>query len=220
MRIYLKTSHNKVPVPFNYQQKLVGVIHKWIGNNQIHDDISLYSFSWLNGGRKVGNALDFSNGATMFISFHDDDIIKTIIGSILDDPDMFCGMTVEDVTIANHPNLSEQDRYYCASPIFIKRTLANGNIKQYVFNDAESNHLLKETLETKMEAAGMEKDETLDIQFDNTYMNKRLKLINYHGINNKASLCPVIIKAKEETKRFIWDVGLGNCTGIGFGSIR
>ena len=220
MRIYLKISPNKVPVPFNYQQKLVGVIHKWIGNNRIHDSISLYSFSWLNGGKKVDNALDFSNGATMFISFHNNDVIKTIIRSILDNPDMFCGMSVEDITISRYPNLSKRELYYCASPIFIKRTLTDDNIKQYVFNDSEANSLLKETLETKMKAAGIEKDETLDIQFDVAYLKKRLKLINYHGINNKASLCPVIIKAKEETKRFIWDVGLGNCTGIGFGAVK
>lgn len=220
MRIYLKISPNKIQVPFNYQQKLVGVIHKWIGNNLIHDSISLYSFSWLNGGKKVGNALNFLNGATMFISFHNADMIKIIISSILNDPDMFCGMAVEDITIASYPNFSEKELYYCASPIFIKRKLTDGNAKQYLFNDTNSNFLLKDTLETKMRAAGIEKDETLDIQFDTTYTKKRLKLINYRGINNKASLCPVIIKAKEETKRFIWDVGLGNCTGIGFGAIK
>ena len=37
MRILLKTSANTTPVPFDYQQKLVGTIHKWIGNNSIHD---------------------------------------------------------------------------------------------------------------------------------------------------------------------------------------
>lgn len=220
MRIYLKISPNKIQVPFNYQQKLVGVIHKWIGNNIIHDNISLYSFSWLNGGKKIGNALDFSDGATMFISFYNEDIIKTIISSILNDPDMFCGMVVEDIAIARYPNFSERELYYCASPIFIKRTLTNGNVKQYLFSDSESKSLLKDTLETKMKVAGIEKDETLDIQFDTTYLKKRFKLVNYRGVNNKASLCPVIIKAKESTKRFIWDVGLGNCTGIGFGAIN
>ena len=51
MRIHLKTTPNTKPVPFDYQQKLVGTIHKWIGDNSIHDKISLYSFSWINGGR-------------------------------------------------------------------------------------------------------------------------------------------------------------------------
>ena len=115
MRIHLKTSANTTPVPFDYRQKLVGTIHKWIGNNSIHDTISLYSFSWLNGGRKVENALQFSQGATMFISFYDESIIKVIIRTILEDPEMFCGMFVTDITIGAEPQFSERDLYYCAS---------------------------------------------------------------------------------------------------------
>ena len=78
MRLHLKTTPNKSPVPFNYQQKLVGTIHKWLGNNTIHGAISLYSFSWLKGGRKEGDALRFANGASMFISFFDDNYIRKI----------------------------------------------------------------------------------------------------------------------------------------------
>ena len=219
MRIHLKTSPNTTPVPFDYQQKLVGTIHKWIGNNSIHDMISLYSFSWLNGGRKVEDALQFSQGSTMFISFYDESIIKTIIRTILEDPEMFCGMSVTDITIGTEPKFSERELFYCASPVFIKRKLEDGSIKQFNFNDKEANHYLKETISSKMREAGLEEDETLDISFDLSYSKKKLKFVRYHGIGNKASLCPVIIKGKPETKQFIWNVGVGNCTGIGFGAI-
>ena len=37
MRIQLFTCKNEQVVPFNYQQKLIGTIHKWLGNNDIHD---------------------------------------------------------------------------------------------------------------------------------------------------------------------------------------
>jgi len=38
-------------IDFAYQQKMVGVIHSWIGfNNDLHGALSLYSFSWLHGG--------------------------------------------------------------------------------------------------------------------------------------------------------------------------
>lgn len=42
MRIHISTTKNTSLVPFDYQQKLVGTIHKWIGHNSIHDSISLY----------------------------------------------------------------------------------------------------------------------------------------------------------------------------------
>ncbi len=218
MRIHVKTSPNTKPVSFDYQQKLVGTIHKWIGNNSIHDIISLYSFSWLNGGRMIDNALQFRNGATMFISFYDERIVKQIIKTILEEPEMFCGLTVSDITIDDDPQLSNRELFYCASPIFIKRKLADGSIKQFNYNDAEANQYLKETLLSKMRKAGLE-DDSLDIQFDTSFNKKRLKLVRYHEIGNKANLCPVIIKAKPETKLFAWNVGIGNCTGIGFGAI-
>lgn len=218
MRIHLKTTANTTPVPFDYQQKLVGTIHKWIGKNTLHDEISLYSFSWLNGARMVDNALQFQNGASLFISFYDETIMKRIIKTILDTPEMFCGLIVTDITIDNEPELLNRERFFCASPIFIKRKLENGMTKQYVYSDEQVSHLLKETLLSKMKVVGIE-DDTLDIRFDLSYKNKKTKLVRYHGIGNKANFCPIIIKAKPETKRFAWNVGIGNCTGIGFGAI-
>lgn len=125
MRIHISTNKNTSLVPFDYQQKLVGTIHKWIGNNSIHDRISLYSFSWLEGGEIVSNALNFPKGATMFLSFHDDNVMRKIIKTILDDPQMFCGMSVKDITIDDTPSLESQELFYCASPIF--------KLRKYVF---------------------------------------------------------------------------------------
>lgn len=218
MRLHLKTTPNKSPVPFNYQQKLVGTIHKWLGNNSIHGAISLYSFSWLKGGRKEGDALRFANGASMFISFFDDNYIRKIARSILDDPEMFCGLVVTSITIEDSPMIDDRELFFCASPIFIKRHHTDGTINHYNFTDPQANQFLKETLLSKMKIAGLE-DETLDIRFDTSYSKKKLKLVHYHGIGNKASICPIIIKGKPATKLFAWNVGVGNSTGIGFGAI-
>lgn len=51
------------------------------------------------------------------------------------------------------------------------------------------------------------------------YSGKRIKLMTYKGIKNKASMCPVIIKGTLQSKQFAWNVGIGNSTGIGFGAI-
>ncbi len=222
MRIILNTTPATTPVPFDYQAKMVGCIHKWIGErNLLHDTISLYSFSWLKDGKAEAKAkaLSFPKGATFFISFYDDSVIKTIIQAILNEPAMFCGMTVSDVTLADYPDFDHRDYFYCGSPIFIKRTMADGSIKQYNYLDAEAGLLLTETLKSKMRRAGLDEDKTLGIHFDTSFDKKKLKLVRYHGINNKASMCPVVITGKAETKRFAWDVGIGNCTGIGMGSI-
>lgn len=218
MRIYIQTTPNLTSVPFDYLPKLVGTIHKWIGKNSFHDNISLYSFSWLNGGRKVGDSLEFKYGAKFFISFYDSSVIKKIIKSILDAPDIFCGLRVTEVSLADEKDVAERELFFCASPIFIKRELEDGSLKHYCYDDIAANSLIKETLLSKMKEVGLE-DETLDIRFDISYSKKKMKLVHYRGIGNKANICPIIIKAKPETKLFAWNVGIGNCTGIGFGAI-
>lgn len=220
MRIILKTSPNSHPVPFDYQAKLVGCVQKWIGpDNDYHGKISLYSFSWLQDGKATQDALSFPHGARFFITFHDSNVTKTIIRTILADPTMFCGMEVRDITLAEEPDFSKRSLFFCASPILLKRRMEDGSYRQFNYNDAEAGTIMRETLLNKMRTAGMEEDETLEINFDSTYQKKKLKLTHYHGIGNKASMCPVIINAKPETKRFAWEVGIGNSTGIGFGAI-
>lgn len=220
MRIILKTSPNSHPVPFDYQSKLVGCMQKWLGtDNDYHGKISLYSFSWLQEGKSVNGSLSFPLGARFFISFYDDNAIKDIIRTILGDPTMFCGMSVTDINLADMPDFAERDLFFCGSPILIKRRMDDGRYKQYNYLDCEANELMKETLLTKMRKAGLEEDKTLDIRFDTSYGKKKLKLVHYRNIGNKVSLCPVIIHAKPATKRFAWEVGIGNSTGIGFGAI-
>lgn len=223
MRIHLITTPNTQIIPFDYQQKLVGTLNKWLGKyNEEHGKISLYSFSWLQQGKLAKDGLDFPHGATWFISFYDDKNIKTIIKTILKDPEMFDGMKVSNVTIEKTPDLSSRELFYVASPIFIKRFIKEGESssdKQYTFNDSEANELMRQTLIHKMKIAGIGEDDTLDIKFDLSYSNKKTKLSTYRGIKNRTSLCPVIIQGNPETKAFAWNVGIGSSTGIGFGAI-
>jgi CRISPR/Cas system endoribonuclease Cas6 (RAMP superfamily) len=51
MRLHLYLSPNERPVPFDYQHYLTGAFHKWLGANDLHDRLSLYSLSWLYEGR-------------------------------------------------------------------------------------------------------------------------------------------------------------------------
>ena len=222
MRIHIQTTSNSSVVPFDYQQKLIGTIHKWLGNNEIHDKISLYSFSWLLGGEMIKNqGFNFPDGADFFVSFYEDGYLKILIRTILSDPEMFCGLAVRDITIVNQPIFSEDAQYFrLASPIFIKRLKEDGkDYKFYLFKDKESGSLMTETLKHKMQEAGLPEDDTLKIEFDLSYTRKQEKLVKIHGIKNKSSMCPIIIQGRPESKLFAWTVGIGNSTGSSFGSL-
>ncbi len=209
-------------VPFDHQHMLTGKIHKWIGRNNIHDGISLYSFSQLQNGTKVENRLDFPNGTSWFISFWDNQIIKILISSIRKDPELICGMKVQEIILQETPVFQNKIKFRVASPVLIKRNV-NSHIKFYYYNDKEAGMFLSQTMHNKMINAGLQHDDSLKISFDLDYRPKRTKKINYKKgntvIENKCSLCPIIIQGKPETIAFAWNVGVGNSTGIGFGAL-
>jgi CRISPR-associated endoribonuclease Cas6 len=206
-------------VLFNYQPLMVGTIHKWLGCNELHGNTALFSFSWLLNAKAGSDGLYFPDGAKFFISFFDDHYMKQVIRTILCEPEMFNGMSVIDVTIQEEPDFSNQTLFRCASPIFLKNSPDRNDGKHYTFEDEESGKLLTDKLLYKMDIAGLHRDESLSIRFDTTYQARRTKVIHYKKIGNRASLCPVIIEGKRDTKAFAWNVGLGNSTGIGFGAI-
>jgi CRISPR-associated endoribonuclease Cas6 len=217
MRIHLKTTSNTKPVPFDHLPSLVGSLHKWIGKNEIHDSMSLYSFSWLKGGKSNDKGLNFRYGSNFFISAYQEDLLKSIIKGILKDPEISFGLKVIDITIQQDPEFSTKERFLTASPVLVKRKQGDRE-RHYLFNEEGVDDLLTETLRTKLKFAGLE-DSTLQIQFDRNYRSAKGKKVNYKGIGNMANVCPVIIKGKPETIAFAWNVGLGNSTGIGLGTL-
>lgn len=218
MRIHFKCTANTVTVPFDYQQKLVGVLHAWLGTNELHNKISLYSFSWLQGSRRYKDGLTFPVGATWFISFHEEEYVKTIVQSVMDQPDMFCGMRVKDILIQETPDLSSKEHFFLGSPVFVKR-FDNGKYKHYTYEDENVGELMTETLKHKMRIAGLPDDPSLNIAFDLSYPNKKVKLVSIHGVNNRCSMCPLIIQGTAATKAFAWNCGVGSLSGCGCGSI-
>ena len=217
MRIHLKLSNNKTTLPFNYQPYLVGAFHKWLGKNAEHGELSLYSFSWLSNGKIQKNGFEFPDGTNWFISAHDETLIKKIIIGIQNDPEIKFGLTVKEILLNETPNFTNAERFKVASPVFIKRNTSEG-IKFYFYNDADSPKLLTETLKHKLEKAGIE-NSNVEVTFDKLYPNPTTKKSNYNGIDNKGSVCPIIITGSQEQITFAWNVGVGNSTGIGFGAL-
>jgi len=218
MRIHLRVHTSNKIIPFDHQPLLVGTIHKWVGWNEEHGKVSLYSFSRLEGSTVVKEGLKFEHGSSFFFSSYQVDLIKKMISGIQRDPSMFYGMSVREIIIQEDPDLSARDLFLVGSPIFIKRRVG-AKIEHILYKDSRAPACLKETLQTKMNLAGIF-DESLDIRFETSYPKAGTKKISYNGIDNRASWCPIIIKAKPETKLFAWNVGIGNSTGIGFGAIK
>ncbi|MFI3263254.1 MAG: CRISPR-associated endoribonuclease Cas6 [Rikenellaceae bacterium] len=226
MRINIKTSPSTKIIPFNHQHMFTGVIHKWFGQNDFHSAVSLYSFSSLMGGVPMNGGLIFREGAQFFITCWEKEQSLKLIKGIRQNPDMFCGLKVEEIMISETPDMGTKTQFQLGSPIFIKRTLFENekkSLQYYFYDDDESSGLLEKTLRTKMSLANIP-DELFTIKFDTSYKNKKTRKIDYKKGNSfitiRASMCPVIIEGSTLIKEFAWSVGLGNSTGIGFGALK
>jgi len=221
MRLHLQLSPNTDPVPFNYQHKLTGTLHKWLGQNDLHDKISLYSFSWLRGkvnGTQSG--LNFPQGARWFISFWEKEYTEKLKNGILADPEVIYGMKVKSIKEQSIPEFGEEYRFKVASPVLVRKNRDDGTREHLEFEDKAVDKIMSRRMQSKLKEAGFD-DEHLDIkiEFDRNYSNPKTKLIEIKGIQLKANLCPVKISGTDDAVKFAWDVGVGELTGSGFGAL-
>lgn len=219
MRIHLELSNSKQILPFNYQSLLTGAIHKWIGaSNVVHDQLSLYCFSWLQNTITKKAGILTTEDSHFFIAAHDENLIKSIVKGILNDPEICFGIHITNVQIINSPAFSTKERFITASPVFIKRKFDQR--EQHIsYDDPNAALYLTETLQNKLKSAGIS-SEGIKVSFDTNYTSPKTKVITYKGIGNKANVCPIIIEGEPEQITFAWNVGIGNSTGIGFGALK
>lgn len=219
MRLYIKLSKNTELIPYNYQHLLTGVIHKWIGKeNEEHGQRSLYSFSWLQNTVSTKNGINLNRDSYFFISAYASDLIKRITKGILENPDTFCGSRVINVQIKEVPEFSNEERFFLNSPVLIRKRDGE-KTKHVTYLNEDFETLLTENIKGKLQLVGLDSDD-ISIELDKSYAFPRTKLVDYKGIKNKTTLAPVIIKGTPEQIAFAWTVGLGNSTGIGFGSLK
>ncbi len=219
MRIYLHLTPNREIVPFNYQQTLVGAFHKWLGENELHNDISLYSLSWLSRGIPTKRGLDFPNGSTFFVSAPDPALLTALVQGMFKGQAIRWGMSVREARIQKTPDFGRKKLFLAQSPILIKRKFESDLHHQYYFpNQPESNDFLTETLRRKMDKAGLSGN--VSVAFDSTYPKPIVKKIRYRGLDIKGTICPVIVEGDPRAVQFAWEVGVGNSTGIGFGALK
>jgi CRISPR-associated endoribonuclease Cas6 len=220
MRVYFHLSSNQESVPFDYQHFLTGAFHKWLGDNKHHDEISLYSLSWLIGGTARDGNLEFPNGAQWFISAHDDSLIRKIEDSALLNPEVCFGMKVIKMIEQNTPNFGSYYVFKVGSPVLAKSAMIERKVKHYIFSDSEAEDVLTATLRHKMDVAGLPaQHKQVTARFDRSFRYAKTKLVKIKETANRASLCPVIVEGTPEAVQFAWNVGVGNGTGSCFGSL-
>lgn len=176
----------------SYFTWLLGCIHKWIGpDNNEHGNISLYSYSHI------------YRDYFYFSSFYPQ-ICQRLIDGIRSDPAMWLNVYVSDVEIISYESVTTIFR--TTSPIFCRRDGIH-------IIGKEATLISKNILMHKAKIANIELP-----PFNINLFLKKTKLVQIHDISNRCAHYNVNI-SNPEAARFALSVGLGNCTGVGFGHI-
>lgn len=225
MRLYFDLSTNTQPVPFDYPHFLTGTFHRWLGNNDLHDGLSLYSLGWLQGGKAQRGGLHFARGASWFISAPDNErgtcLLELVAQAALQSPEVCCGMEVLQIRAEVTPDFGPRRTFRADSPILVKgQKSPDGKTPHLLWNDPRADELLTKTLRHKLDAAGLgEHSEGAIMRFVRDYKGAKTKLVDIKGIQNRANFCPVIVEGPPEVVQFAWNVGAGIGTGSCFGSL-
>lgn len=223
MRLHLRLTPNTQPVPFNYQHQLTGALHKWLGQNDLHDKISLYSFSWLRGkfNQVDEKHIAYSNKVEWTFKSHREEVINIILRGVKADPSVAFGMKVYKSQTDPTPNFGSVFRFEVDSPVLTRMNIDEKSRKHLTFKDEEADGCLTRTLRSKLEKAGFSGNDLEVIAgFDRSYQNAHTKLIEIKDIKLRTSICPVIVAGTPKAVQFAWNVGIGEMTGSGFGCLK
>ncbi len=225
MRLHFQLSPNQQSVPFDYPHFLTGAFHRWLGENEMHDGLSLYSLGWLQGGSAQRGALQFPRGATWFISAPDTQAGGALLGRVaeaaLREPAVCCGMEVIQIEAQPTPEFGPKRVFRADSPIFLRGPRTPAGLDPHLtFNDAGADAMLTHVLRRKLIAAGLETHaETATVRFDRAFQAPKTRLIQIQESRKRVNVCPVVAQGSPEALGFLWNVGAGHLTGCAFGSL-
>lgn len=230
MRVIINFTENKELVPIVNQSMINSYIHKCIGvNNEYHDTKSNYCISSLYGGKLNDDkkTLSFKNGGHIAVTSNDEIFLDLIISGVMTNPNLFWGMEFinfdfikEDFIGSDFKKKIDMWHYFSTlSPFIIKKYSDKSKYTFSTLNDEDFEETVKNHVITKLskiyEGINL-KDFNLIIPKNDSHKVKKILVKN---VINKANQCQIAIFCKPDVAEKIYNMGIGQSTGSGFGTI-
>lgn len=201
-------------VPVNNQHYINGFFHKILGkNNKWHDTFSNYAVSSLQGGHLHNSHLEFDGNPYITVSSEDTEFINAVMtGAMSSDAEVF-GMKFKTFEINDYKVNEYYDKIYTISPILVKK-----DGKKIAVDDKDFIKVLNKNCKDKLSHIGIV-DDTFSIEVRNPEKAK-VKKIMVGDIFNICSMVSLVVRGRKKTRRTLYNLGLGNSTGCGFGSVK
>ena len=222
MRIRINFTKNTSPVPISNQSLLNTYVHKCLGtNNVFHDAKNDYCVSSLQGGKlNISNStLSFENGAFFTVTSNNTVFINLILSGILKNLDFIYGMKFSGVDFIEEKFINGWNHFATLSPFLIKKSLGNKKCEFITLNTVDFESKVKEYLIKKISTIDNSLDlSDFDVKIPN-HPSHKVKSIMVKHIVSRANQCQISIHTSKKVAKLLYNIGIGQSTGSGFGTI-
>lgn len=243
VRIIFNLNNKGGSVPFHHQFLLADLFETLKAGTEKYAEYNQYNFSGIKGQTKVGrNGLHYySSKVTIVFASPSKDFIDAILRELFKKKFYEMGylnVTPESVEIEKVPDLSEEQKYICISPLVIAQADSQvGKSKQFVnpMDDMFSDYLYESTL-SRMEALPEYQNEDFtrfskfQVLADKGYLDKirasEKKFSRVYPVylsEEKAEVrgytFPFTLYADKTIQKFIFETGFGEHSQKGFGML-
>lgn len=231
MRLKIELSGTNQNVPKNTQSKVNSFIHNAIGrNNQYHDSKSDYCISNLCGGKLNEDklTLSFNNDSFIIVTSTNMEFINKLIVGLMNNRDFGYGISFKNVSFIDEVLYDGYNHFFTLTPVLIKgkeetdpKYITIKNIDQdgkYTIDNPEYTKRLKEHIINKFTKIDPTVDfNGFDIVID--YPTSKVKSVIVKDIKNWGSTMKMTVYGNKKLISLIYNFGLGQSTGSGFGTI-
>jgi len=223
MRLKINFSKNLTSVRINNQSDVNYFIYtKCLGkNNKYHNAKNDYSISNLYGGKLNldKKTLSFNNGGFIIISSKNEEFLNDIIKGLYNNDVLFNGMKFINIEFISENFYDGWNYFSTLSPFIIKKYISKDKYDFYTFNDDNFNEIITERTKNKLLKIN-NKLNLSEFKIEILKHNKhKIKKILIKNVKNYANQCQINIFCKKEVAELIYNLGIGQSTGCGFGTI-
>jgi CRISPR-associated endoribonuclease Cas6 len=221
MRIKLLLSPSSENLPINNQHIVNSFIHRALGRkNDYHDKKSDYSVSSLQGGKWIEGTqnISFKNGGYITISSLDKEFFdKILIGA-------YTTPFHNDISVVGMDFVDEQfyngwNHFATLSPFLIKKYNSKQDYSFLTLDNPNFQKEVKDYLINKLSKINPNLDlSDFEVSIPNK-PNHKIKKVLVKNVVNKANQCQVSIHCNKKVAELLYNIGIGQSTGSGFGSI-
>lgn len=225
MRIKINFTPNTEKVPNNLSVVNSFIHTKCFGvNNQYHNSVSNYNISRLEGGNIIDNGryINYPNGGYLIVSSPDQEILNKILVGTMNAKTIGYGMDFKSVDYIQEQFYNGWNYFKTLSSGFILKNLNNGksNDKFYTLNNSDLVDALKKQIINKFKKINSKLDfNDFELVIDN-HNSHKVRNIYSKNVLNRANICQIKIKTNKKVAETIYNYGIGQSTGSGFGVIH